>query len=104
MQKAYDRHVGPGFRHHNAWFRGDADSLRAPMEDNAVASPGKVLEVKRSLQDGDLVAAFSHVRRRADEPGAAVAHIFRFEGDRVVELRDAARDVPEVPVNEYGPF
>ncbi|HJQ99388.1 MAG TPA: SRPBCC domain-containing protein, partial [Candidatus Polarisedimenticolaceae bacterium] len=63
VKEAFRRHVGPGFKHHNAFFPGDGDSLLRAMEDNAKQNPGKVLEVKQVIAQGDRVAVFSHVRQ-----------------------------------------
>src|SRR5512145_361634 len=104
VREAYQKHIGPDFRHHNPHFRGDADSLRAAMEANAAANPGKVLEVRRALEEGDDVAVFSHVRQQPGDPGAAVVHIFRFQGDLVAELWDVGQAVPEDSPNENGMF
>jgi predicted SnoaL-like aldol condensation-catalyzing enzyme len=104
VREAYQRHVGPGFRHHNPYFRGDAASLMKAMEENAVTSPVKSLEVQRALADGELVAVHSRIRQNPEDRGLAVVHIFRFHGDRIVELWDSAQAVPENSVNENGMF
>jgi len=104
VREAYQEHAGPGFRHHNPFFRGDADSLMAAMEANAAQSPGKTLDVQRAIQEGDLVAVHSWVRQKPGDLGAAVVHIFRFEGGRVVELWDVGQAVPESTPNEHGMF
>jgi predicted SnoaL-like aldol condensation-catalyzing enzyme len=104
VRDAYAKHVGPGFRHHNPHFRGDAKSLMEAMEQNAAKNPEKTFEVKRALQDGEQVAVFSHVRQKPSDNGAAVVHILRFEGDRIVELWDVGQPIPEKPVNENGMF
>lgn len=104
VREAYERHIGPGFRHHNPFFRGDAVSLMEAMQANAASNPDKVLEVKRALQDGEQVAVLSHIRQRPGDRGAAVVHIFRFEGGRIVELWDIGQAVPEDAVNENGMF
>ena len=103
-REAFREHVAPGFRHHNAYFRGDAESLAAAMEDNAAKNPGKIFEVQRALEDGDLVAVHSRVRQKPGDLGAAVIHIFRFEGDRIAELWDFGQAVPADSVNENGMF
>src|SRR3954469_3195389 len=79
VRDAYEKYVAPDFRHHNAWFPGDRASLLQGMEENAAQVPGKSLDVKRTLEDGDLVAVHSHMKRTADDPGVALVHIFRFE-------------------------
>lgn len=103
-REAFQKCVGSNFRHHNPFFRGDADSLRIAMEENAAKNPKKALEVQHALEDGDLVAVHSHVRQNPNDRGAAVVHIFRFEGDRVVELWDMGQPVPENSPNENGMF
>ena len=104
VREAYRKYVGPEFRHHNPYFRSDAKSLMAAMEENAAKNPNKVLEVQRALQDGDLVAVHSHIRQRPGDRGGAAVHIFRFQGDRIVELWDVGQEVPESSPNELGMF
>lgn len=104
VEEAYGRFVGAGFRHHNPYFRGDAESLKAAMRENAEQNPGKIFEIQRALQEGDLVAVHSRVRQNAGDRGAAVVHIFRFEGSRIVELWDVGQAQPEQSVNEHGMF
>lgn len=104
VREAYQSYVGANFRHHNPFFRGDADSLRIGMEENAAKNPDKVFEVQHALEDGDLVAVHSHVRQSPDDRGAALVHIFRFHRDRVVELWDIGQPVPKDSPNENGMF
>ena len=56
VREAYGKYVGAGFRHHNAYFPGDAESLMVAMEANNQEHPNKVLDVRRALRDGDFVA------------------------------------------------
>ena len=100
----YEKHAGPGFRHHNAHFDASPDALIDAMDANARQFPGKTLEVKLALEDGDMVAVFSHVRHTGDEPGVGVVHIFRFDGSRIVEMWDLAQQVPAQSPNTNGMF
>jgi predicted SnoaL-like aldol condensation-catalyzing enzyme len=104
VREAYERHIAPGFRHHNVFFKGDRESLLLAMEENAAKHPEKRLEIKRVIGDGDFVAVHSHVRMAPGEPGAALVHIFRFEGERVAELWDVGRAIPVGSPNEFGAF
>jgi predicted SnoaL-like aldol condensation-catalyzing enzyme len=104
VREAYRRYVGPGFRHHNAYFPGDAESLMAAMEENAAKNPNKVLGIQRALQDGDLVAVHSRIRQGPADSGAAVVHIFRFEGSLIAELWDIGQSAPADSPNQYGMF
>lgn len=102
--EAFSKYVAEGFRHHNVYFKGDAKSLMTAMEENAKKLPDKVFEVKRALQDGELVAVHSHVRPRPEDKGIAVIHIFRFENGKIMEMWDFGQPVPEETVNENGMF
>jgi predicted SnoaL-like aldol condensation-catalyzing enzyme len=104
VQEAYQNHVGPGFCHHNRYFRGDAESLMIAMEENAVMNPNKSLEVKRVIEENDIVAVYSHVKQKPEDLGGAVVHIFRFQNDQIVELWDVGQAIPENSPNENGMF
>jgi len=104
VREAYRKHAAPNFRHDNAYFPGDANSLMVAMEENATKNPSKVLKVQRAIQEGDHVAVFSHVRQKPGDLGVAVVHIFRFEGDLISELWDVGQPVPENSPNENGMF
>lgn len=104
VREAYLNHIGSDFCHHNPFFRGDADSLMLAMEENAAQNPNKKLEVKRAIEEGDIVAVHSHVKQNPEDLGAAVVHIFRFQDDRIVELWDLGQPIPENSSNENGMF
>ena len=104
VREAYSKFVGPGFKHHNPYFDGSAETLMAAMEENARDNPNKTLDVKLAIEDRDFVAVHSHVRLSPDQPGAAVVHIFRFEEGRIVELWDVGQAVPAQSPNQYGMF
>jgi predicted SnoaL-like aldol condensation-catalyzing enzyme len=104
VREAFERYVGGGFKHHNPFFRGDAASLMEAMEQNARKNPNKRLEIQTAIEEADRVAVFSRVRQKPEDAGAAVVHIFRFEGGRIVELWDIGQAVPENVANENGMF
>ncbi len=104
VRGAYERHVAPGFRHHNPYFAGDADSLRRGMEEDEARNPGKRLDVQAALEDGDRVAVHSRLVRPGGQPEIAVVHLFRFEQGRIAELWDIAQAQPETVVNRNGMF
>jgi predicted SnoaL-like aldol condensation-catalyzing enzyme len=101
---AFDALVAPNFRHHNAYFAGDARSLMNAIDDDARKNPDKVLDIQHALEDGDLVAVHSHVRQHSGDPGIAVVHLVRFQGDKIVEFWDVAQQVPPESPNENGMF
>jgi predicted SnoaL-like aldol condensation-catalyzing enzyme len=104
VREAYAKHIAPDFRHHNPYFKGDAESLMQGMAQNAAQFPHKIFEVQRALEDGDLVAVHSRVRLNPEHRGIALVHIFRFREHAIVELWDLGQPVPEVSANEFGMF
>ena len=96
-REAFQKHVAPDFRHHNPFFRVDADSLMIAMEEIAAKNPNKVLEIQRALEDGDLVALHSRVKQKPGDLGAAVVHIFKFRGNRWSSFGCGPARAGEVP-------
>ena len=105
VKAAYDKFIAPDFFHHNQYFKGDRQSLLTAMEDAHKSQANQSVEVKQIFEDGDFVITHSRVTR-ADPQQApiAVVHIFRFKGDRVVELWDLGQELISDSANENGPF
>src|ERR1051326_1218054 len=99
LDEAYS-HVAGNFRHHNPYFKGDAESLRAGMAEAAAKFPHATLEVQHVFEDDDLVAVHSRVSHAPDQPDISVVHIFRFEGERIAELWDVGMEVPKDSPNK----
>jgi predicted SnoaL-like aldol condensation-catalyzing enzyme len=104
IREAYEKYVSRDFRHHNAYFKGDRESLMVAMEEAQRTDPMKTLDIKMALADGDRVAVFSHVKQTSQDRGVSVVHIFRFEGNQIVELWDVGQLITEDSPNENGPF
>lgn len=103
LDEAYSK-VSPDFRHHNAYFAGDAESLKKGMAEAHKKFPNTTLEVKHVFEGDDMVAVHSRVQHSSETPEIAVVHIFRFEGDRIAELWDVGMEVPKDSPNENGAF
>ena len=101
---AFRLFTGQGFKHHNAYFRGDGATLMLAMEESAKQNPDKEFVIQRILEDGDLVAIHSFIRQTPGDPGYAVMHIFRFEGVKIMEMWDFGQPVPVDCPNENGMF
>jgi predicted SnoaL-like aldol condensation-catalyzing enzyme len=105
VQEAYDQYVAPSFIHHNQYFKGDRQSLLKGMQDASKITPNKSVEIKKVYEDGDTVITHSLVTRQDPEaPEVAVAHIFRFDKDRIVELWDLGQAISKDSPNENGMF
>jgi predicted SnoaL-like aldol condensation-catalyzing enzyme len=103
VREAYEQFVHPQFRHHNAYFNGDRESLLKGMEENAREFPNKSYETLRSLEDRDLVAVHGKVRLAPDSLWSVI-HIFRFENDKIIESWEASQEVLKDSPNENGIF
>ena len=85
-------------------FPGDRASLLAGMEESAVKFPKKEFEAVRALEEGDLVAVHGRVRLTPSSPWIALIHIFRFEGNQIIEEWEAGQEVPKDSPNKNGVF
>lgn len=104
LNEAYDNYIAPNFRHHNPYFAGDAESLKAGMATAHKQFPDTTLEVQHAWEDGDQVAVHSRVSHGPDQPDISVVHMFRFEGDRIAELWDVGMEAPKDSPNKNGLF
>ena len=104
VDEAFAEFVGAEFKHHNPFFEGTAEALKAGMKVNEKQNPAKVMEVKRVLVDGEFVVTHSHVQPSPEQRGAVVVHIFRFESGKIVELWDVGQPIPETSLNQNGLF
>ncbi|MEK4149195.1 nuclear transport factor 2 family protein [Robertmurraya sp. FSL W8-0741] len=104
VRTAYEQYISANFTHHNPYFCGDAPSLMHAMEESSASAPNKKFEIKRVIAEGEIVAVHSHVQQDSEDIGGAVVHIFRFDGEQIVELWDIGQAIPKDSPNEYGMF
>lgn len=102
VRAAYDRFVDGDFVHHNQYFKGDRESLLKAMEEAHRSSPNKSVEIKKTYEDDDTVITHSLVRQENQD--IAVVHIFRFAGEKIVELWDLGQLIDKDSPNENGLF
>ena len=103
VREAYDQYVSPNFRHHNPYFQGDRESLLKGMEENAREFPDKTYKAMHALEDGDLIAVHGKVKLTPDSQWSVI-HIFRFEGDTIIESWEASQQVLKDSPNQNGMF
>jgi len=104
IDEAYQRHVDLSGKHHNPFFAEGFPALKKAMIENHVQFPNKKLLVKNVLNDGYLVAVHSQIVLRPGEPGVATVHLFRFDGDKIVEMWDVGQPAPRDSPNHDGAF
>src|SRR3989344_4830076 len=91
VKEAYERYVHTEFIHHNAYYKGDRETLLKGMEENAEKFPHKKYETLRSLEEGNLVTVHGKVMLSSDKI-FSVIHIFRFEDDKIIEEWEANQE------------
>ncbi len=104
VDEAYDKYVDLRGKHHNAYFPAGFAALKQSQLANRSQFPDVRIEIKHVLGDGDLVAVHSHVILKPREMEVAALHLFRFAGDRIVEMWDLGQPVLAELPNEDGMF
>lgn len=104
IAEAYRRYVDMQGTHHNAHFSAGFPALRQAMIDDHTKAPQKRITFHNVLGDGQLVGVHSRLEIGEGSQSYAAVHIFRFRGDRIVEMWDLVQAVPLDTPNEDGMF
>ncbi len=104
IDEAYQKYVDMHGKHHNPFFPAGFSALKKAMIENHIQFPDKQLTVKNVLGDGSLAAVYSHIVLRPGETGISAVHLFRFEGNKIVEMWDCGQPVPADSPNKDGAF
>ena len=104
IDEAYERYVTTEGKHHNPLFMAGFSALRAAMKENHKLFPNKQYIVKHALADGDLVALHAQLIQEPGGKELALMHLFRFKGDKIVEMWDCSQEIPVDMPNKDGAF
>ena len=102
-REAFTKYVSDNFKHHNAFFKGDKNSLMIAMEESDKEHRNEIFEIKNVLEDGNLIASHSYIRQ-AKNLEFAVEHILKFENEKIVEMWDVVQPFPDNMINENEMF
>ena len=100
------RYINPAkYIQHSPGIANGLEALLLLIEEFDRESPGYAVQVKRVLAEGDLCFAHCHYTFGAkDARGKAIAELFRFEGELIVEHWDVIQDIPAHSRNGNGMF
>jgi predicted SnoaL-like aldol condensation-catalyzing enzyme len=105
------RFFAPDCRTHNPYVAGSMESLTDAMvaasKDPSMQGKDVGFAVKHVLVDGDFVAVHTELlnsKSRLSDGGLRQVHLFRFEGDKIVEYWDITQQILRDMPNAKGAF
>lgn len=103
VRAAFERYVAADYIQHNPGIPDGRDAAIAMLAPK-FSRPGASFEIKRIIVDGDLAVIHVHGRPAPENPGGAVADIYRLSNGRIVEHWDVLQPIQPSTVNPHPYF
>ncbi len=104
IDEAYRKYIDMRGKHHNPFVPAGFSALKKAIIENHNQFPNKHLAVRNVLGNENLVAVHSHIVLQPGDTGMTAVHLFRFEGNEIVELWDCGQPIPADSPNNDGAF
>ncbi|WP_151475289.1 nuclear transport factor 2 family protein [Streptomyces albicerus] len=103
------RYLAPEYHQHNPTIPSGSAGLREQFTQFFQQFPGLIVERKRVIAEGDMVAIHAHYRLTPEDRGQSVVDIFRVKKQKngqlkIVEHWDVLQDVPATSANDNTMF
>jgi predicted SnoaL-like aldol condensation-catalyzing enzyme len=103
-EDAVAKYIGPRFLQHNPRIADGAQAFVEYCREFLSLYPRLHTSIKRIIAEHDLVIVHAHWILDENDPGLAVADMFRVESGKITEHWDVAQRVPAAPLNQNGMF
>jgi len=103
VRAAFERYVAADYIQHNPGILDGREAAIAMLEPK-FSAPSASFDVKRILVDGDMAMIHLRGRPSPDNPGGAVADIYRLKDGRIVEHWDVLQPIQTQTVNPHPYF
>jgi predicted SnoaL-like aldol condensation-catalyzing enzyme len=103
------RFFAPDCKTHNPYVAGSIIDLVDAMiaASKGMSTPEADFAVRHVLAEGDFVAAHTELlanKSKPDEGGLRQVHLYRFEGDKIIEYWDITQNITNNMLNAAGAF